>query len=124
MGTTVRLWGPVALWAGIIFILSSISVLPKTEIIWWDFLLKKSAHVFEYAVFFYLLVRAFTKQNYTHISRKTWLTVFIIAVLYAISDEYHQSFVLGRTSKVTDVGFDTLGMLISQRTIKQKLQGK
>jgi VanZ family protein len=36
-------------------------------------------------------------------------TALAIAVLYAISDEYHQSFVAGRHGSPVDVGIDTLG---------------
>lgn len=94
-------FGPVFLWAGLIFIISSIPSLPQVGFLWWDFALKKSAHMFEYAVLFYLLIRAKLPVS----------TAFLIAILYAISDEIHQRFVPGRTSKLTDVGFDTMGML-------------
>ena len=101
--TQLILWGPIFLWAGLIFTVSSIPTLPEVGFIWWDFALKKSAHMFEYAVLFLLLRRAqlSVKQS------------FLIAILYAISDEIHQRFVPGRTSKLTDVGFDTMGMLIA-----------
>ena len=44
-----------------------------------------------------------------------WLAWFL-AILYAVTDEYHQSFVAGRFSSVWDVlVFDNLGALISIR---------
>ena len=44
---------------------------------------------------------------------KRWLAWFL-AILYAVTDEYHQSFVAGRSSSAWDVLiFDNLGALIS-----------
>lgn len=77
--------------------------LPEVGFDVWDFIIKKSAHIGEYAIFFYLL-------------RRAGLTVkqaFIVGVAYALSDEWHQSFVPGRTAKLTDVGIDTMGMGIT-----------
>lgn len=50
---------------------------------------------------------------------------WFLAILYAITDEYHQSFVTGRFPSATDVFvFDNLGALLSlwitNLTIKQK----
>ena len=35
-----------------------------------------------------------------------------IGILYAMSDEFHQSFSPGRSPKVTDVYIDTLGVIV------------
>lgn len=107
MSKRISSWVLVFIWAAVIFTLSSIPTLPKSEIIWWDFLLKKTAHVIEYAILFLLLLRALGKKHAT--------LIFIIAILYAFSDEFHQSFVPGRTSRLSDVGFDTLGMIIASK---------
>ncbi|MBI4034819.1 MAG: VanZ family protein [Candidatus Chisholmbacteria bacterium] len=101
-------WGPVIVWAGVIFGLSSIPTLPRVEILWWDFILKKSAHVIEYAVLFYLLHR-------TGLSVKR---AFLWGLVYAASDEIHQRFVPGRTSRLTDVGVDALGMWVAYASRK------
>mgnify|MGYP001597391915 CR=1 FL=1 len=104
-------WTPPLVWAAVIFFFSSLPTLPKVEVIWGDFILKKPAHVIEYAILFFLTLRAF---RYKH-----WPVVLIICILYALSDEFHQSFVMGRTSKLTDVGFDTVGMLLSSLYVKR-----
>lgn len=109
-------WGPPIAWAGVIFTFSSIPTLPKVEIIWWDFILKKSAHVIEYAILYFLLFRAF---GYKH-----KLLVLFICIFYALSDEFHQSFVPGRTSKLSDVGFDTVGMLLSRLIVSNHQRKK
>ena len=114
-----NLWFPVILWCGAIFSLSSIPTLPAPEILWWDFILKKSAHVIEYAILYYFVYRAFS--NNFHKPKKLLLTTYclLFTLIYAISDEYHQSFVPGRHCKAMDVGFDFLGMLISSWRIKK-----
>ena len=35
------------------------------------------------------------------------------AVLYGITDEFHQSFVAGRNASLLDVGFDALGSIMA-----------
>ena len=37
---------------------------------------------------------------------------FIICVIYAGTDEYHQTFISGRTGQISDVLIDTIGILI------------
>lgn len=117
----LKLWGPVVIWAVLIFTLSSIPTLPKVEIIWWDYVLKKSAHMFEYAIFFFLLVRALTKKKLKRANPQIFLLAAAITLLYAISDEWHQSFVPGRGARVSDVGYDGAGMVISLLLIRRKI---
>lgn len=106
----IKRWGPVLVWAGVIFTVSAIPTLPRVGFLWWDFVAKKSAHMLEYGILMYLLVRA----------RLPWHKALIYGVVYAISDEIHQVFVMGRSSKLTDVGFDTVGMLASVQLIKAR----
>lgn len=105
-------WGPVIVWASIIFYFSSLSSLPSAEKIWWDFIFKKSAHMFEYAILYLLVARALNQHP------KKYLLAFILCIPYAVSDEFHQSFTPGRFPKPTDVGFDTLGMAIAFLRLK------
>jgi|SRR3989344_3626004 len=105
-------WAPVILWAVAIFTISSFPALPEVGFKWWDFTLKKTAHVIEYAILFFLVLRAFRYQH--------WFVALIICIIYALSDEFHQSFVIGRTAKLSDVGFDTVGMLLSRLIIGRK----
>jgi VanZ family protein len=98
---TLTLWLPVALWAGLIFALSSVPSL-SSGLGGWDYLLRKCAHVTEYAVLAFLLARAFGREA----------PAFVAGVLYAISDEVHQSFVRGRHASPIDVAIDSVGLLI------------
>lgn len=103
---------PVFLWAAIIFLLSSQSVLASLDLSVADFIFKKSAHIFVYAVLFFLLFRANYLTNQSS-SKINWTIVFSICLIYAISDEVHQSLVPGRHAAIRDIAYDSLGMLIA-----------
>jgi VanZ family protein len=98
---TLTLWLPVLLWAGLIFALSSIPNL-GTGLGTWDLLLRKAAHMTEYAVLALLLVRAVGHEA----------PALALGVVYAASDEVHQSFVRGRHASPVDVAIDTVGLLV------------
>lgn len=100
-------WGPVVLWCAVIFALSDIPSLRISEA-WWDFVLRKVAHLTEYAVLSWLVVRALAGTT-SWPTPRILCTALAFSVLYAISDEWHQSFVPGRTGSVVDVGIDALG---------------
>ncbi len=88
-------------WAAMIFAFSSIPSL-NSGLGTWDYVLRKGAHMTEYAILVALLWRA--TRSYT------W--ALGLAVAYAASDEFHQTFVRGRHGSPVDVGIDTVGMLI------------
>jgi VanZ family protein len=97
----VSLWLPVVAWAALIFALSSIPSL-GTGLGVWDLILRKLAHMTEYAILGLLLVRATRSQP----------AAFVLAVAYAVTDEFHQRFVAGRHGAPLDVLIDTVGVLI------------
>lgn len=99
----------MALWAIIIFLFSAMPTSPVSQIHITDFFIKKSAHIFEYAVFTLLLYRALRVSGISN--KEAGVYSVILAVLYGASDEFHQSFTPGREPKVRDVFFDTLGAL-------------
>lgn len=101
-------WLAVILWASVIFTLSSVEQVTVSKLFFWDFLFKKFAHLSEYAILFILTFRA-TKEK--------WLTSFMLILLFAISDEIHQSFVPGRNATVIDIGFDLTGASIASYII-------
>ncbi len=93
-------WLPVFIWMGIIFSFSSIPSTKVSGVSFLDFLIKKGAHLTEYGILYILLLRA---------TSKNWLASAIILVAFASSDEFHQSFTLGREPTIKDVGFDSIG---------------
>jgi len=111
MQRVLFLWGPPAVWAVLIYYLSSISGLAVGEGAV-DFWTRKPAHVVEYAILFLLLFRAIRGGF-----GKKWrvgeigLGAGVLAFVYAVSDEIHQVFVPLRTGKIGDLGFDLLGIL-------------
>lgn len=76
-------------------------------------LIRKSAHVTEYAVLFCLYWQVLKRLSCWsgRTAFKLFLTLLMVA-LYAKSDEWHQSFVPGRSSSDLDVLVDTAGGVI------------
>ena len=91
-------WLPVLVWAAAIFALSATPSL-DSGLGTWDLLLRKTAHIAEYAILGALLARALGRA----------LPAFLLAVAYAAGDEFHQHFVPGRNGTVVDIGIDALG---------------
>ncbi len=114
-----RNWFPVLIWAIIIFWLSSIPNLESG--LKEDFILRKIAHILEYAILTFLLFRALRpevdefkpgKKELRAFSKALiWAVVF--AFLYSLSDEYHQTFVFGREGTLKDVAIDSIGILVT-----------
>ncbi len=105
---TAAFFPPVA-WAGFIFILSSNSALAGFDISVLDFVFKKLSHMFVYAVLYVLLHRGIIMTFDKKYEKKYWLFAFLFVLIYAVSDEYHQSLVPGRYPTLRDVGYDMLG---------------
>src|SRR2546423_14792724 len=96
---TLTVWLPVFVWAAVIFALSSIPSLSSGLGVW-DTVLRKCAHVTEYAVLGALLYRALERE----------VPALAAGVAYAASDELHQHFVRGRHASPVDVGIDAVGV--------------
>jgi VanZ family protein len=97
----VFLWAPVAAWAAVIFVLSSIPDL-GTGLGETDLVLRKIAHAAEFAVLGFLLLRAVRREP----------AALVLGFAYAVSDEVHQHFVPGREGAVLDVAIDAVGVAI------------
>ncbi len=102
---------PAIVWAGLIFILSNQQILPGFELSVLDFIFKKTAHICVYAVLYFLLFMANKKtwpknQNF---NARLWLLPLALSLVYAISDELHQSTVPGRHATIRDISYDMLG---------------
>jgi VanZ family protein len=76
--------------------------------------IRKLAHVAVYFIFGILLFRAFRGGEE---ERSNWRYVFsslLVIVLYAASDEFHQSFFSTRTASLLDIVIDTFGGFLAQ----------
>lgn len=101
--TVSRFAPPVAL-MGLIFLLSAQPDL-STGLGFWDILLRKLAHIGVFGALTLLWVRALGP-----LTARTVLGAVTISLLYSISDEYHQTFVSGRSGSPRDVGIDAIGI--------------
>ena len=59
-----------------------------------------------------MFYRGFSKTTNWTIKKVAYWAV-ILTVLYAISDEYHQSFIPGRTATVRDIIIDIAGVVFA-----------
>jgi VanZ family protein len=86
----------------------------------------KVIHAILYAGFGLLLYPVFTNSPSPTMSKHALLFAIIIGTLYGASDEFHQSFVPGRTASIYDLFADSLGITLSQTIIfiKDKLYFK
>lgn len=119
-GGTVFRWLLVLLWMGVIFFLSHQPDLPHHPEAILDVIIKKLGHMAEYAVLAALAWWAWRRVGGTT-STRAFLYAFVLAVLYAASDEGHQYLVPGRNPQLLDVGFDVLGAGLSLLTIRRIL---
>src|SRR5919204_4205528 len=97
----LTVWLPVLVWAAVIFTFSSIPTLSSGLGVW-DTVLRKGAHVAEYAVLGALLYRAFEREA----------LALAAGIVYAATDELHQHFVRGRHASPVDVAIDAVGVAL------------
>lgn len=111
---TARLlrWLPALLWMGVIFWFSAQSHLPSAPSGWLDYGLKKGAHITVYGLLALAFRFALDDGNRLSATQRTRLA-FVLTLLYAISDEWHQSFTPRRQPRLMDIGYDTLGALLA-----------
>ena len=132
MRTLLKYWLPVFIWLGVIFAGSTdIFSTEQTSrylvpfLHWLDpqislstiaaihFALRKLGHLTEYAILAAFLWRAL--RNGTNLSAKMsllFVAVWFVCGIFAVTDEFHQSFVASRTASRQDVLIDVCGALI------------
>ncbi len=112
----LKFWLPVYLYAGLIFIYSSLSSPPLApKILHGDKLL----HLVEYAILGYLIARA--ARNASSPQLRTHFRIFAVcvAVLYGLTDEFHQYFVPGREADSLDLLADGAGAFLGQILLRR-----
>ena len=80
-------------------------------------IIRKFAHVIEYFILGLLLFRTFRSDSSLTWHPKWAIWVITTVILYAVSDELHQSFVPSRTASIVDVSIDVVGGILSQIAI-------
>lgn len=106
-----------AAWMALIFALSSALFAPRMSFDatldffgMLNYFVRKCAHAGEYGVLTYLLFRGLHPSPCSVEKGRLWAAA--IAMLYAASDEFHQSFVPLRSGKASDLLFDGSGVLV------------
>ena len=97
------------MWMAVIFFFSTqqtAEILPETVP---HFIFFKSLHLIEYAILAILIFFALLKNK----------TSIIFAYLYALSDEIHQTFIVGRSGRFKDTFIDLLGIIIGLYILKK-----
>ena len=98
------LWGPVILYMAGIFVASGMSDPPVPSDV-----PDVSLHEAAYFGLTLLLIRALAREQWSGVTLTTLTWAWVIAVLYGVSDEWHQSFVPNRHSELRDIGSDAIG---------------
>ncbi len=124
-------YAPLVLWAILIFIGSGnfLSAAHTSEVLsiikwlfpsaspeflaWFHFLMRKAGHLTEYAILAILAARAFRYSSHQFIKSHWFASSLLVAVAYALTDEFHQSFVPSRTASIYDCMIDSTGALIT-----------
>lgn len=98
-------WAPPLVLMAVIFLFSAQPNL-NSGLGWIDHVGRKCVHASEYALLCFLWWRALRTRMDT---AAALLPAWVIAFLYACSDEYHQRFTAGRHSSWVDVAIDSMG---------------
>jgi VanZ family protein len=82
---------------------------------WWDVIFRKLGHVTGYA-----LLTTLWWWALRGVTARPLLIAVCIAFAYACTDEFHQTFVSGRTGTPVDVAIDSIGMAIAALLIRAR----
>ncbi|MDY6880126.1 MAG: VanZ family protein [Thermodesulfobacteriota bacterium] len=70
------------------------------------------AHIPAYAVLTFLWLKAFSLRGFRGGSKVITPIILVCLLAFAVSDEFHQSYVPGRTASAMDIGLDVLGVAL------------
>ena len=103
-------WGPALGVMGLIFFFSSIPGRDFPPLGWWEWLVTNGGHALGYAMlsaaFAYGLIGS------QLVTPRHLAFAVSLAVLYSLTDEFHQAFVPGRTPSLMDLGVDAVGAVL------------
>lgn len=77
-----------------------------------QFPVRKCAHMSEYAILAILLLLHLFSYKGLSKQRRSWYLAWLLTVIYASTDEFHQIFIRGRSGRTIDVCIDATGALI------------
>ena len=103
-----KFWLPVFVWLVVIFGFSTQPTPEVSKIDWRDFILKKTIHLVEFGILFILFYRAFKNTSKLSLFQIAFWAL-ILTILYSTTDEFHQTFIHGRTGTLRDIVIDSSG---------------
>ena len=106
-------WGPAVVYMAAIFVVSGVPDIGPLPANTSD----KLAHFVVYGLLGVLLTRAFAGARWAGYTTVAAVQAWIVAVLYGVSDELHQSFVPGRTPSAGDTLADAAGAALGALAI-------
>ncbi|HYK88087.1 MAG TPA: VanZ family protein [Acidobacteriota bacterium] len=107
MSLWIRRWGMAILMMAAIFIASGTPGNDLPQLGHWDLFAKKGGHMLGYGLLAIGYLRGLA--NGKPITWRQCALAVIFSILYAATDEFHQSFVAGRNSSIDDVMIDAVG---------------
>lgn len=135
-------YGPLIIWAGLVFIGSS-DLLSASHTgafivrpLHWlmphasegtiaaiHFAIRKLGHLTEYAILALFAARAFRTSANQQLRRRWFWISLLFVIVYSLSDEYHQSFVPSRGASIYDSMIDSVGGLTMLAIIAWRHRG-
>ena len=76
----------------------------------YNYIVRRTAHVIEYLIFTILIIIALHSNGLK--GKKVYIIALLICFIYACTDEYHQTFIEGRTGQFYDCLVDLVGGLL------------
>lgn len=111
-GNTSRIIGPLVLWL-------FPNTTPETLLVIHG-VTRKLAHFSEYALLGILAARAFRGSPRAWLRERWFLVSLTLIVVYALLDEYHQTFVPSRTGTIYDSLIDMAGGLTALLIVRRR----
>jgi VanZ family protein len=101
-------WAPALAQMAAIFAVSSLSTKPSLPVGISD----SAGHFIGYTLLAALAMRGFARGRWSGVNGRSGWQAVVMSSLYGVTDEFHQSFVPGRSPTVADWCVDTLGACV------------
>jgi VanZ family protein len=131
MRSLLKYWMPLFIWFGVIFLGSTDLMsaehtsrflvpflrwlkpnITAEAVVQIQFFVRKAAHLTEYAVLAILIWRALRHGTNLRAKRSVFfIAVWFVCAIFAVGDEFHQSFVAARKASPNDVLIDICGAI-------------
>ncbi len=95
------------IWGTLIFYLSSLPNLDSGFPFFYDFILRKLAHIFVFFVLTYLVAKSLNNAKRLHL----WFIIIAI-IYYSFIDEIHQANIITRHGNYLDILIDSVGIFL------------